>query len=86
MAKFEKGSPEWAFFAEFYLLAQRFYEMSKKEMEKQYDEFCRDTDALQKKYKQVSPELDRFSRCMIIGLIDYFNAEYKAKGGLNGEG
>lgn len=83
MGKFEQGSPEWSFFAEFYQVCKRFYGMPKKEMEKQYEEFCRDTDALQKKYKQVSPELDRFSRCMIIGLIDWFNAEYSEKGGIH---
>lgn len=85
MAKFEKGSPEWAFFAEFYLLCQKYYGMSREELEQNYDEFCRDTDALHKKYANVSPELNRFARFMIIGLIDWFNAEYSEKGGLDGK-
>ena len=83
MEAFKQGSPEWSFFAEFYQICKRFYGISREEMERGYEEFVRDTDALHKKYANVSPELNRFARFMIIGLIDWFNAEYSEKGGIS---
>ena len=84
MSRFGSESPERMFFAELYRLSEKYYGADRKTLEDCWDDFCRETDLLHKRYANVSPELNRFARFMIIGLIDWFNAEYSEKGGLNG--
>lgn len=85
MSRFGSESPERMFFAELYRLSEKYYGADKKTLESCWDDFCRETDLLHKRYANVSPELNRFARFMIIGLIDWFNAEYSEKGGIGGK-
>lgn len=82
MSRFGSESPERMFFAELYRLSEKYYGADRKALEDCWDDFCRETDLLHKRYANVSPELNRFARFMIIGLIDWFNAEYSEKGGI----
>ena len=84
MSRFGSESPERMFFAELYRLSEKYYGADRKTLEDCWDDFCMETDLLHKRYANVSPELNRFARFMIIGLIDWFNAEYSEKGGIHG--
>lgn len=71
-AEFPKGSPEWCWFAEFYMLVKTFWNIERNEF--YWLRLTGDVKALTGKYES-NAKLKRFNQAMTFALMDFLEHE-----------
>ena len=81
MDKFRKGSPQFAFFADFYQFCEKYY--TPVEDVSWWTEMTNEANRIQKKYEEIDEATSIMSRKLLCGFVDYLEAVRKR--GANGQ-
>lgn len=70
--KFEKGSPEWEMFSDYWLLCQKYWEVE--ENDEYWNEAMQEAKEFRKKYERTNPI---FSMEITLAFISTIDKKYK---------
>lgn len=71
MSKFKKNSPEWRFFADFYLFAEKYY--NHEDTLDFWNSFIKEGNELIKKYSQEDKQVGIMAKRLLYGFSDYLD-------------
>lgn len=71
MSKFKKNSPEWRFFADFYLFAEKYY--NQENTMDYWNGFIKESNELIKKYIQEDKQIGILAKRLLYGFSDYLD-------------
>lgn len=71
MSKFKKNSPEWRFFADFYLFCEKYY--TPENSGEYWQGFLNDSNEIVRKYEAENPKIGALARRMMLGFSDYLD-------------